>query len=127
MAKDYIISAGDTEIELTKVVNSVSVYNIYCNVVRMTKVNSAMGVGETPVTIVTNLPCHIKWLKGREKILFKKETHLLDAILHCRVPGGVTIKTTDQIYYNDEYYDIVDIIDFRNLGILLEIAIRKVK
>lgn len=123
----YSIQVGDTEIGVTSVVNSVSVYNIYCNVVRMTKVNSAMGIGETPITIVTSMPCHIKWLRGQENKLLKKETHLLSAILHCRKPAGVTIKTTDQIYYNSEYYRIVDVIDFRNLGTLLEIKIEKIK
>ena len=127
MASGYNIQVGDTAIELTSTVNSVAVYNIYCNVVRMTKVNSAMGVEETPVVIVTSMPCHIKWLQGQETKLLKKETHLLTAVLRCRKPGGITIKNTDQIYYNEEYYKIVDVVDFRNLGTLLEIKIEKIK
>ncbi len=123
----FQIQVGDTEIGVTSVVNSVSVYNILCNVVRDTKVNSSEGQSVTPVTIVTNLPGHIKWLSGRERILFNKQTHLLDGILHCRVPAGVTIVNTDRVLYNGDYYNIVDVRDFRNLGVLLEIALRKVK
>ncbi len=127
MANDFSIQVGDTAIEMTSVVNSVAVYNILCNVVRDTKANSSEGVGLTPVVKVTDMPGHIKWLSGREKILFNKKTHLLDAILHCQVPAGFTIVNTDRIYYNGEYYDIVDVRDFNNLGVLLEIAIRKTK
>ncbi len=122
----FQMQIGDTEIGVTSVVNSVSVYNISCNVIRDTKVNSSEGQSVTPVIIVTAMPCHIKWLSGREQVLFNKQTHVLDAILHCRVPAGVTIVNTDRIYYNGKYYNIVDVRDFRNLGVLLEIALRKV-
>lgn len=123
----FQIQVGDTEIGVTSVVNSVSVYNILCNVIRDTKVNSSEGHSVTPVVIVTNMPCHIKWLSGRERVLFNKQTHILDGILHCRVPAGVTIVNTDRVYYNSEYYNIVDVRNFRNLDVLLEIAIRKIK
>jgi len=127
MATDYTISVGDTSIELTKIVNSTGVYNIFCDVLRDTEVNSSEGQSVTPADIVTNMPCHIKWLSGREAVLFNKKTHILDGILHCRKPAGVTIVKTDRIYYNSEYYEIADVRDFQNLGVLLEIAIRKVK
>ena len=123
----FQIQVGDTEIGVTSVVNSVSVYNIFCNVIRDTKVNSSEGLSLTPVTIVASMPCHIQWKGGREKVMFDKDTHYLDAVLHCRKPAGVTIVTTDRIYYNSEYYEIVDVRDFRNLGVLLKITIRKVK
>ena len=124
---DYQITVGDTEIAVTSVTNAVSVYNILCNVIRDDKVNSSEGQSVTPVAIVTNMPGHIKWLSGREQVLFNKQTHILDGILHCRVPVGVTIVNTNRILYNGDYYNIVDIRDFRNLGVLLEIALRKVK
>jgi len=126
MANDYKITIGDTELDMSSVTNSVSVYNVYVNVVRDTKVNSSTGIEIEPVNIVTNLHCHIEWLSGRERVLFNKQTHVLDAILHCRKIAGVTIKVTDKIYYNSKYYTIVDTVDVNNLGVLLEIAIRKV-
>ena len=122
----YVLQIGDTSIDCSYITNSVAVYNITCDVIRDTKTNSSTGIEITPVTIVTSLPCHIKWKSGREKVLFTKDTHYLDAILHCRVPAGVTIVTSDRIYYNSEYYEIVDVRDFRNLGTLLELTLKKV-
>ena len=127
MPNDYKISVGDTDIDTSSVINSVSAYNVYVNVVRDTKVNSSEGYTKTPVAIITNLLCDIKWKIGGEKILFNKSTHYLDAVLHCRKPAGVTIATTDRIYYNEEYYEIVDVTDVNNLGVLLKISIRKIK
>ncbi len=96
------------------------------DVVRMDKTNTGLGATETPQTIVANMPCSIKWLQGKEKILFDKETHFMDGVLKCRKPTGATIKTTDKILYNTEYYEIVDLIDVNNLGVLLTITIKKV-
>lgn len=123
----YQIQAGDTKIAITSVTNAVGIYNVTVDVIRDTKVNSSTGVSLTPVTIVTSMPCRIRWTSGREKMMFNKDTHYLDAVLHCRVPAGVTIVTSDRIFYNDEYYEIVDVRDFRNLGVLLEITIKKVE
>ncbi len=127
MASDYIIGVGDTTIEATSVVNSVAIYNITVDVIRVTKATTARGQTETPVTIVNDMPCHIKWTSGRERMMFHKETHFLDAVLHCRVPAGVTIVVTDKIIYNSKYYEIVDLYDLNNLGKLLVITIKKIK
>ncbi len=124
---DYSIQVGDTSIELTGTTNSVAVYNLTADVIRDTKVNSSEGVAVTPVVLVNDMLCAIKWLSGRESLLFNKQTHMLDGILKCRVPAGVTVTNTDRILYNSEYYDIVDVLDVNNLGVLLEIALRKVK
>jgi len=122
----YRIQAGDTSIDATSVVNGVAIYNVVVNVVRNTKVNSSEGVALTPVIIVANMLCAIKWTSGKERMMFAKKTHFLDAVLRCRVPAGVTITTTDEIVYNGVTYEIVDVIDWRNLGTLLVIGIRKV-
>ena len=127
MANDYQIQVGDTKIEASSVVNSMSIYNVLVNVIRDTKVSDRTGTSRVPVVIVNSMPCHIKWLKGKEKLLFNKKTHLLDAILKCRKPAGVVVATTDRIFYDPDYYEIVDVIDENNLGTLLEIAIRKIK
>jgi len=124
---DYVIQVGNTSIESTSNVNSVGVYNLTANVVRMTKVNGAFGPAETPVNIVLSMPCSINWLSGKEKILFNKETHVLDGVLSCRVPAGVTIVVTDKIYYDSKYYEILDVKDVNNLGALLQIAIKRIK
>lgn len=123
----YNIQVGDTAIDCTSFSNSVAVYNITVDVVRDSKTNTSTGIEITPVTIVTSMPGHIQWISGKEKVLFNKDTHYLDAILHCRVPAGVTIVTSDKIYYGSKYYHIVDVEDFRNLGVLLRIAIKKVE
>jgi hypothetical protein len=123
----YNISVGESLFEISSVSPSVNPYNLTANVVRMTKTNGALGITETPVIIVTAMPCSIKWLGGKESIKFNKETHTLDAVLECRVPAGITIVVTDMIYYNSLYYEIVNIKDVNNLGVLLQIAIKKIK
>lgn len=124
---DHTFQVGDTEIELTSVVNKVSAYNLIVDVVRMTKVRSPEGMSEESVTIVNQMPCGIIWLSGKEKILFNKETHVLDGILSCRKPAGVTITNSDKFFYNEETYEITDVEDVNNLGVLLRISIKKIK
>lgn len=124
---NYTIHAGDSEIDISYAEPSVAVYNLTVNVIRMTEVSDRDGTSQEPVTIVNLMPAHIQWLSGKEKILFNKETHILDAVLHCRKPVGVTILQSDKIIYNEETYEIVDIVNVNNLNVLLRIAIRKVK
>ena len=124
---NYKITVGDTEIDLSYAAPSVKIYNLTVDVIRMTRVNSSEGMSETPETIVNSMPCHIQWLSGKEKLLFNKQSHILDAVIHCRKPVGATIVMSDKVLYNLEYYEIVDIVDVNNLGVLLRIAIRKVK
>lgn len=126
MPDDYTIHVGETAIEATFVVNSVAVYNVLVDVIRDTKINSSEGIAITPVPLHVSVPCHIKW-KGGEKLLFKKQSHYVDAILSCRKPTGETIVETDRILYNEKYYEIVNINDVNNLGKLLQIAIKRVK
>lgn len=122
----YPIQVGDTKIGITSVANAVKIYNITVDVIRNTFVAGARGNTPTPETVVANMPCTIKWTSGKEKMMFKKKTHFLDAVLRCRVPAGVTIVETDIIKYNSKEYEIVDVLDWRNLGKLLVIGLRKV-
>ncbi len=122
----YQIQVGDTVIEVTSVAHSVAIYNATVDVIRNAITVTSRGNTPTPTTIVNDMPCTIKWTSGREKMLFNKKTHLLDAILRCHVPAGVTIVETDIIEYNSEQYEIVDVVDYRNLGTLLVIGLRKV-
>jgi len=108
-------------------VNGVAVYNLTCNVVRMTKNNTALGVTEVPVIVGTAMPCSIKWLSIKESLKFNKETSVLDAILNCRVPAGVTITNIDKVVYNGEYYEITSVEDVNNLGVLLKLGLRRIK
>jgi len=126
MANDYLIGVGDTTIEASSVVNSVAIHNCIVDVIRNTIVTGALGNAKTPVTIVNSMPCTIKWTSGREKMLFQKKTHLLDAVLRCRVPAGVTIVESDVISYNGKEYEITDVQDVNNLGKILLISLRKV-
>lgn len=122
----YTMNVGGVEIAVTSVTNAVGVYNITVDVIRNAISVGARGNSPTPTTIVNDMPCMIKWTSGREKMLFNKKTHLLDAVLRCRVPVGVTIVETDIVEYNSEQYEIVDVVDYRNLGVLLVIGLRKV-
>lgn len=123
----YPIQVGSTEIAVTSVVNAVKIYNITVDVIRNAISVGARGNTLTPTTIVNDMPCTIKWTSGKERMMFAKKTHFLDAVLRCRVPAGVTIVNTDIIEYNSKQYEVVDVVDFRNLGTLLVIGIRKVK
>ena len=123
----YNIQVGDTTIEATYVVNNVAVYNITVDVIRNAISVGARGNTLTPSTIVNDMPCTIKWTSGKEKMLFKKKTHFLDAILRCQVPAGVTIVESDIISYDSKDYEIVDVIDVNNLGKILKIGLRKIK
>ncbi len=121
----YTIIVGGCEIVATSSSNGVAAYNLTVNVVRMTKTNTSRGVTEVSTTIVTSMPSDIRWLKGKETIIFNKETHTLDGILHCQVPAGVTIRVTDKIIYDSITYEITNVYDVNNLGVLLEIAIKR--
>ena len=102
------------------------IYNVAVDVVRINRVQTSTGPQESEVVLAGSVPGHIKWKRGREKVLFDKDTHLLDAALHCRMIPGVTVTTKDKIRYDGELYDIVDVINVRNLGVLLVIDLRKI-
>lgn len=105
-----------------------AVYNVTVNVVRTAKTNTARGLTEVPTNIVTNMACRIRWSRGRERLQFDKQTAFRDGTLHCRKPAGVTITPKDRISYNGEDYEIVSPIrDFRNLGRLLDMDIRRIE
>lgn len=122
----YTIQVGQTVIvEAAGHTNSLSVYNCFVNVIRVVKTSTAVGISETPTTIVTNMPCRIRWHTGKEKLRFEKQTYYRDATLHCRIPAGVTITEKDRIVFNEETFEIVDVQDFRNLGKLLVIGMKR--
>lgn len=120
------ISVGSTVIEATSTTCKLQVYNCLVSFIRMTILPGALGNAEVPTTLVT-LMSHIKWTSGSERIMFNKETHYLDAILRCRKPAGITIKTTDKMIYNGETYEIVGPYDPHNLGTLLVMGLKKIK
>lgn len=120
----FKIYVDGTTIAATSTANALKVYNCLVNVVRVAKTPTADGLVETPTILVT-LMAHIKWRTGSERVLAAKDTHYLDATLHCRKPAGVTIKNTDRVVYNGKTYEIVDVYDLNNLGRLLVIELRK--
>lgn len=91
----------------------------------MTKNNTALGTAETPVVIVSSMPCSIEWKIGSEKISADKYTQYTYGILHCRKPTGVTVLGSDRILYSGKYYRITGVEDIKNLGVLLNITIRR--
>ncbi len=121
------IQIGDTKIDITSVANAVAIYNITVDVIRNATTVTSLGNTLTPTTIVNDMPCAIKWTSGKERMMFTKQTHFLDAVLRCRVPAGVTIVGSDIIEYSGKRYEIVDVVAFRNLGTLLVIGLRKVE
>jgi len=123
----FTIQANSTVITATGTTNRLQVYNCLVNVVRVARTNTAAGLTEVPTNIVTNMLCRIRWRSGSERILFDKTTYFRDATLHCRVPAGVTITNKDRINYKGELFEIIDIQDFRNLGRLLSIELKRIK
>ena len=121
---DYRIQIGDTSIEATSVVNSVGVYNLSCDIVRVAKTRTSRGPNDTPSTIVSSMPCSIRWIRQGEKRLADKDTRYRDAVVHCRKPA-TTVLNSDKVYHNSEYFDIVGIYDVNDLGVLLEISIKR--
>lgn len=102
-----------------------SVYNVTVNVVRIVKTITAHGNPEVPTNVVTNMPARIRWSRGKERLQFDKQTAYRDGTLHCRTPIGITITTKDRISYNGDDYEITAVEDFRNLGRLLAIGIKR--
>jgi len=121
----YVIRVGESEIVATSSLPGVAAYNLTVNVVRAAKTRTARGQTEVSSTVVTNMPADITWLSGKERLKFNKDTHLMDGVLRCRVPAGVTIIESDRIVYGGVTYEITDVKDVKNLGLLLEITIKK--
>lgn len=121
-----LIQAGGTNIDVESVTNTVKIYNITVDVIRNSMSVGASGNIPTPETIVSDMPCKIKWTSGRERMLFAKKTHFLDAVLRCRKSAGVTIVESDIIEYKNVQYKIEDVVDWRNLGKLLVIGLTKI-
>lgn len=124
----FTIHVNDKAIKASSTYNALQIYNVHVDIVRVTRANTAHGMPEGETTLVANHPATIKWTSGKEKMRFGKETHYLDGILRCRVVAGVTIDNKDsRVIYNGKRYEIVDVQDFRNLGRLLVIGIRKIE
>lgn len=121
---NYDLIVGGTVIAVTSSSPGVAAYNLTVDVVRVTPTRTARGQTESTAVIVADMPCGIRWLKGKEAIEFNKDTHTLDGILHCRVPA-VTIIVQDRIVYSGDTYEITNILDVNNLGTLLELSIKK--
>jgi len=105
----------------------VQVYNVYVDVVRITLITGSTGMIEVETVVVSSMPADIRWSQGSEKIIFNKETWVRDATLHCRKQAGVDISTNDRIRYQGVDFEIVDVIDVRNLGKLLSLTLRRIK
>jgi len=123
----FIIQVNSTAIEVTGTTNSLQVYNCFVNVVRVARTNTAAGITEVETDVVTNMPCRIRWHTGKERMQFDKQTYYRDATLHCRIPAGISITNKDRISYKGETFEIVDVQDFRNLGRLLKIGLKRIK
>jgi len=104
--------------------NALAIYNVFVDIVRVTKINTALGMEEIETVIVSNHPAHIKWTRGSEKIQFDKTTHYRDATLRCRMTD---VTTKDRIKYRGESFEIVDVVDVRNLGQLLSMDLKRIE
>jgi len=118
------IHVNGTTIAGVSTSNALSIYNVFVDVVRVTRINTALGMEEIERVIVSNHPAHIKWKMGSEKIQFDKTTHYRDATLRCR---ATDVTTKDRIRYLDQMYEIVDVVDVRNLGQLLSMDIKRIE
>lgn len=123
----FTIHVNSTTIEASSTYNRLQVYNCLVDVVRVTRTVGALGNPESLDTVISNMPCRIRWTSGRERMLHDKTTHFIDATLHCRKVAGVAITNKDRILYGGKYYEITDVQDFRNLGRLLVITLRRLE
>lgn len=121
-----MITVNDTTIAITRHTPALQVYNVFVDVIRLVKVVTSTGTQDDETVIVGNMPCKIRWRTGRERILFDKTSYFRDATLRCRVQAA-TITTNDIIRHAGLDYEIVSVIDDRNLGVLLIIDIRRVQ
>ena len=119
----YSIQVGDRSLDVTYDTCSVSQYNLTCDVIRMTRTNTSLGYTNTSVTVADSMLCSIEWNRGTVSNKNSKETTKIDGILRCRKP--CEILTSDKVYYNEKYYEIVYVLDVNNLGVLLEIGIKR--
>ena len=87
--------------------------------------NSSTGLTEAVSVRYSNVAAHIKWRTGNERIQSDKVTYYRDATLRCRVPGAITTK--DRIRYNDQDFEIVNVVDVNNLGRLVSIDIKRIE
>jgi len=101
-----------------------AIYNVTVDVIRITNTVTAGGQTEVETVVVNNLSAHIKWLNSTTKMLFNKQTWMIDAIMNCRTAD---ILIADRIRYNGNDFEIVDIIDVRNLGRLMKVALKRVE
>lgn len=123
----FTIHVNSTTIKASSTSNALQIYNCLVDVIRVTKTTTGTGNPESLATLVSNMPCRIRWTSGRERMLHDKTTHFLDGVLHCRKPAGITITNKERILYKTQYYEITDVQDFRNLGRLLTISLRKIE
>lgn len=122
-----VMQINSTTIDITGHNPSLQIYNCTVDVLRPVKVVISTGVAESYTTLVSNWACAIRWKTGRERIMFDKTSYFMDAELTCRVPGGVTIKTTDRVVYNSDVFEIVGLTDIQNLGRRLRISIKRIE
>ena len=121
-----VMRIGNTTIGVTAHSPALRIYNVVADFVRTVRVHTSTGPQESELVLASSVPAAIKWKRGREKVLFDKDTHLLDAAMRCRMIPGVTVTTKDRIRFNGDTYEIVDVVDVRNLHLLMAIDLRKV-
>ena len=121
-----VMRINATTISITGHNPALRIYNVVVDIIRIVKVVTSTGIQESTETLASNWSCAINWKMGSEKILFDKETYFQDAVLTCRVIGGVTITNTDRVVHEGNVFEIVGITDINNLGRRLKIALRRV-
>ena len=121
-----VMRINRTTIGVTAHSPALRIYNVVVDVIRIVKVITSTGEQVSEVVLAGSVPAGIKWKRGSEKVMFDKDTHWLDATLRCRAIAGVTVTDKDMIKFAGESYEIVDVVDVRNLGRLLKIDIRKI-
>ncbi len=120
----FLLNINGTKIQVDSCSESPAVYNVLVDVVRITKTNTSGGMTEAEAVAVNDMPAHIKWLNSTTKMLFNKQTWVLDAVMNCRTAD---ILITDRIRYNGDDFEIMDIMDFNNLGTLMRVALKRVQ
>jgi len=120
----FKLQVNGTVIEVTSNSESPAVYNVFVDVIRIEKINTALGFTESETVLHTNMPATIKWSSGKEALKFDKQTWYRDATLRCRF---CDIDVKDRVRHNGQDFEIIDVVDWRNLGKLLVIGLKRIE
>lgn len=103
----------------------VDLFNVKVSVLRIKRTSDGMGGWtEEEEVLHKDLQCRINWLKGSERVMFSKDTWLIDARVYCSI---VDIKVTDRISYKGDIFEIVNVSNPDNANKYLTVEMKRIE